>query len=122
MERYTAAVKTEMSATTVDALGAIKWIVQNEDVDDKGKPIIPPSTKLEASKFLLEHVVGKPVQRMEADVSVKLQAILGQVMVNPADILNGSDDDGFELGHYPGITMALAGPADDEDIIDAEIV
>ncbi len=115
MERYTAAVKTDMQATTVDALTTIRWIIQNEDVDDKGKPIVPASTKLEASKFLLEHVVGKPTQRIESDVSVKLQGILGQVMVNPKDILGGTPDQGYELAHYPGLTMPLAELREDDD-------
>lgn len=108
MERYTAAVKTDMRATTVDALDAIRWIIQNEELDEKGKPIVPPSTKLEASKFLIEHVVGKPTQRIESDVSVKLQGILGQVMVNPNDLVGGTPDQGYHVAHYPGITMPLA--------------
>lgn len=118
MQRYTAAVKTDMRATTVDALSTIKWIMTNEDVDDKGKPLVPASTKLEASKFLLEHVVGKPTQRLEADVSVKLQAILGAVLVNPADIEGGTPNQGFELGHLPGVTMPLATKEDDEIVIE----
>jgi hypothetical protein len=122
MERYTAAVKTDMRASTVDALGAIRWIIQNEETDDKGKPIVPPSTKLEASKFLIEHIVGKPTQRIEADVSVKLQAILGQVLVNPNDITGGTDTEGYSIGHMPGVTMPLAIESDYEDIIDAEEV
>lgn len=122
MERYTAAVKTDMRATTVDALETIRWIINNDEVDDKGKPVVPAGTKLEASKFLLEHVVGKPTQRVEADVSVKLQAILGQVLVNPADIVGGTPSMGYELGHLPGVTMELAAAADDEDIIDAEVM
>lgn len=113
MERYTAAVKTDMQATTVDALDAIRWIIQNEDVDDKGKPVVPPSTKLEASKFLLEHVVGKPTQRIESDVSVKLQGILGQVMVNPNDLVGGTPNEGYSIAHYPGITMPLAESRED---------
>lgn len=114
MERYTAAVKTDMRATTVDALDAIRWIIQNEDVDDKGKPIVPAGTKLEASKFLIEHVVGKPTQRIESDVSVKLQGILGQVMVNPNDLVGGTPDQGYHVAHYPGITMALAAERDED--------
>lgn len=114
MERYTAAVKTDMRATTVDALDAIRWIIQNEDVDDKGKPIVPAGTKLEASKFLIEHVVGKPTQRIESDVSVKLQGILGQVMVNPNDLIGGSPDQGYHVAHYPGITMPLAEVKEEE--------
>ncbi len=115
MERYTAAVKTDMQATTVDALDAIRWIIQNEDVDDKGKPIVPAGTKLEASKFLIEHVVGKPTQRIESDVSVKLQGILGQVMVNPNDLIGGTPDQGYSVAHYPGITMPLAEDNERED-------
>lgn len=120
MEKYTAAVKTDMRATTVDALGAIRWIIQNEEVDEKGKPIVPPSTKLEASKFLLEHIVGKPTQRIESDVSVKLQGILGQVLVNPNDVVGGTPEQGYAFGHMPGITMPLA--TRDDDIMDGELV
>lgn len=121
MEKYTAAVKTDMRASTVDALGTIRWIISNDDVDDKGKPIVPASTKLEASKFLLEHIVGKPTQRIETDVSVKLQAILGTVLVNPADIAQGTPDQGYSLGHLPGHTMALA-TADADDSEDEIII
>jgi hypothetical protein len=114
MEKYTAAVKTDMRATTVDALGAIRELIQNDDIDDKGKPIVPASTKLDAAKFLIEHVVGKPTQRIESDVSVKLQAILGSVMVNPAELSGGGQ--GYELGHFPGVTMELAeSKGDDPD-------
>lgn len=122
MERYTAAVKSEMNTTTVDALEAIKHILSNEDVDDKGKPIVPAGTKLEAAKFLIEHVVGKPKQRMEADVSVKLQGILGQVMVNPAQALMDPSmgGQGYTMAHYPGITMEMA-TAVTEDFDESEL-
>lgn len=113
MEKYKAAVKTSMKDTTVDALTMIKELINNEDVDEKGKPIVSPSTKLDAAKFLIEHVVGKPTQRIENDVSVKLQAILGQVMVNPADRATGN----FMPGHFPGVTMALAAAEDPDDFV-----
>lgn len=108
MNKYTAAVKSNMRATTVDALGVLNEILKNEDVDDKGKPIVNASTKLDAAKFLIEHVVGKPTQRIENDVSVKLQAILGTVMVNPADLQAGPEGMRYNTGHFPGVTMALA--------------
>lgn len=104
MEKYTAAVKSSMRATTVDALDLLKELIGNDDVDERGKPIVAWSTKLDAAKFLLEHVVGKPTQRIESDVSVKLQGILGQVMVNPADMATGH----YMPAHFPGITMALS--------------
>lgn len=110
MEKYTAAVKSSMRATTVDALTLLRELIANDDVDDKGKPIVSASTKLDAAKFLIEHVVGKPTQRIENDVSVKLQGILGQVMVNPSDV--GS---AYTTGHFPGITMQMAQDGDNDD-------
>jgi len=109
MEKYVAAVKTDMRMTTVDALGLIRELINDTNVDEKGKPIVPPGTKLDAAKFLLEHVIGKPTQRIESDVSVKLQGILGQVMVNPSEM-----NTGYTLGHYPGITMNVVQEDDDD--------
>lgn len=121
MERYTAAVKSDMNSTTVDALAVLKDLINNNEYDEKGKPVVPASTKLDAAKFLIEHVVGKPKQRIEADVSVKLQGILGQVMVNPAQALmdQSMGGEGYTLGHFPGMTMPMAtqvieGEVDDE--------
>lgn len=112
MQRYTAAVRTKMKASTVDALTVISNLINNEEYDDKGKPLVPASTKADLAKFLIEHVVGKPTQRIENDVSVKLQAILGQVMVNPSELATGN----YLPGHMPGVTMALAiGDGEEEE-------
>ena len=109
MERFTAIVKEEMNATTVDALKLLTNLLNNDEVDDKGKPIVPAGTKLDAAKFLIEHVIGKPKQRIESDVSVKLQGILGVVMANPSDALMEHDrgGQGYTLGHMPGITIPM---------------
>lgn len=119
MDKYTAAVKSHMRSTTVDALGLLNELIGSQDVDDKGKPIVPASVKLDAAKFLIEHVIGKPTQVIQNDVSVKLQAILGQVMVNPAEIMttqDGTKQQTYDIGHYPGMTMELAErPEDDQD-------
>lgn len=111
MQKYVAAIKSDMRASTTHAVDMIRELIVNEDLDDKGKPIVPPSVKLQAATFLLEHVVGKPTQRVEQDISVKLQGILGQVMVNPAEMPGQ-----YNMAHYPGITMAMATAEDrDED-------
>ena len=86
--------------------------MSSQELDIKGRPMVPASTKLDAAKFLLEHVVGKPTQRVENDVSVKLQSILGVVMANPDN--NG----GYQVGHLPGVTVPMAIEA---DIIDVEV-
>lgn len=91
VKRFEEIVRTEMNAHTVDALRIIQKILEDEEVDEKGKPRTAAGTKLDAAKFLIEHVVGKPKQRTETDISVKLQGILGHAMVNPGM------DGGFEL-------------------------
>jgi len=122
MERYTAAVKTSMNATTVDALKTLTHLLNNEEVDDKGRAIVPPSVKLDAAKFLIEHVIGKPKQRIESDVSVKLQGILGQVMVNPAQALMDPTrgGQGYTMAHFPGVTMPMADDADGNNELEWE--
>lgn len=119
MDLFKQAIKSEMNAATPKAMDAILHMIQNEEVDEKGKPIVPASTKLDAAKFLLEHIVGKPTQRVENDISVKLQAILGSVMVNPAEAL-GNGDGPYQIGHLPGHTFALGSAGD--DVVDGEII
>lgn len=111
MDRFTSIVRTGMRVATVDALEKIKDIINNEDVDNRGKPLVGASTKLDAAKFLIEHIIGKPTQRIESDVSVKLQGILGAVMVNPDEAM------GYTMGHMPGYTMELAEALDTDEVV-----
>src|SRR5690606_22032388 len=76
MARFKGIVEGRMREETVTALGVVNAILQNDDVDDRGKPAVSASTKLEAAKFLIEHAVGKPTQRVEQDISVRLQGLL----------------------------------------------
>ena len=116
MERYVAMVKSEMNSMTVSALQSLTLLLANEEVDMRGKPIVSANVKADIAKFLLEHVVGKPKQHVQADVSVKLQGILANVMANPGQTFTPSG--GYTVGHLPGITMKMA--EQDDDIIDAE--
>jgi hypothetical protein len=111
MERFKSLVKEEMAATTEDGLKAIRKILRNDDLDQRGRPVIPPTVKLQAAQFLIEQMVGRAVQPTTSDISVKLQGLLAQVTVIPgsegaADLIPGwqgsraleagSDDDGDE--------------------------
>ena len=84
INRFTEVVKLEMQGHTVKALKILEKILDDDSEDEKGRPNVPPSTKLDATKFLIEHVLGKPKQRVEQDISVKLQGILATAMVNPS--------------------------------------
>lgn len=119
MEQFQLAIKTEMGAQSITALDTLRWVLSNEDTDDRGKPLVPATAKNQAAMFLLEHVVGKPKQHVQQDISVKLQGILGSVMVNPNEVLappelGGSGE--YQLAHLPGHTLPLGAPeVDNED-------
>ena len=83
VRRFETIVREEMNAHTIEALTVLGKVLSDTETDDKGKPIVAAGTKLDAAKFLIEHVVGKPKQRTETDISVKLQGILGHAIVNP---------------------------------------
>jgi len=84
IRRYEKVVKTEMNVATIEALSVMSNILKNNKIDKKGRPMVPAAVKLDAAKFLIEHVVGKPVKRIENEVSVTLQGILAHAMVNPS--------------------------------------
>lgn len=113
MARFKGIVEGKMRERTVDALSTVRWILQNEDVDEKGKPVIPASTKLDAAKFLIEHVVGKPTQRQEVDISVRLQALLATATTS------AFNDGAHALSLSPGADYEAAF-GEEEDV--AEVV
>lgn len=110
MERFTSIVRTGMRVATVDAIEVVKEILRDTELDNRGKPVVAAGTKLDAAKFLIEHIVGKPTQRVESDISVKLQGLLGAVMVNP------NEAGGYFPGHMPGVTMELAEFRDEDEV------
>jgi hypothetical protein len=83
VKKFETVVKSEMNGHTVKALTMMGIILDDDSVDNRGRPIVSASTKLDASKFLIEHVLGKPKQHTQSDISVKLQGILATAMVNP---------------------------------------
>jgi hypothetical protein len=91
-EKFASIVKTGMNGHTVTALKVLGTLLENDDTDENGRPIIAPGTKADIAKFLIEHVVGKPTQRVEGDLSVKLQGMLGLAMVMPDDPRFGGED------------------------------
>lgn len=119
MEVFVETTRAEMGSLTPDALDTLRWVLKNEEVDDKGKPLVPASAKNQASMFLIEHVVGKPKQHVTQDISVKLQGILGSVMVNPADAMGPQASEPLALAHYPGQTIPIG--LQDRDDSDSDL-
>lgn len=128
MELFVEDVKGRMNGQAIDALKVLDHILTDDEEDDKGKPRTPASVKLQAASMLIEHVVGKPKQQIKQDISVKLQGILGTVMVNPTMDEEGSMKalpSGYDYAHVGtrGVIPSMNDPIDvdvveDEDDLD----
>lgn len=76
-------VRGKLDTLTIDALSTIEAIMDNNEIDGRGRPIVPAGVKMRAAEFVVDHMMGKPVARVENDLSAKLMAVLGDVMVAP---------------------------------------
>ena len=118
VERFKGIVRSEMNYQTLSALKTVETVLKSEEVDHRGKPIVSAGVKIQAATFLIEHVIGKPTQPINTDVSVKLQGILGTVMVNPVE-MQGNDQ--YTAAHMGARAIAGA-PQVDSGIIEAEVI
>lgn len=65
------------------ALRVVKDLMTNTDLGEDGYPIVDNRLKLDAAKFVVEHVIGKPRQRVDVEAGDTLQEMLANVLVNP---------------------------------------
>lgn len=119
MELFIEETRSGLGGLAAQALARLEWVLTNNEVDEKGRPVVPAAAQLQATHLVIEHILGKPKQRVEGEISVKLQGLLGTVMVNPNEALAPPEQGGmggFSLAHTPGHTLQLGvAQTDDED-------
>lgn len=114
IRRFQEVVRRDLKVHTIDALKVLGELLTEDGTDANGKPVIPASVKASVAQFLVEHVVGKPTTRVEQDISVKLQAVLGAAIVNPSSDGVGLPTAGF-VGPGPGTVIDVDSWEDDDD-------
>lgn len=118
MDRFKLMVKQKMVGNGIDAMNALDYLLTNEDLAKGGRPLVPPTVRFQAAQYVLDHLIGRPTQPVQTDVSVQLQGILGMAMVNP------TEDGGFQLAQRGHMQAALPGEIiveeEDEDDGDGE--
>jgi hypothetical protein len=85
-ELFIRKIREDVYANAADAIGVVKMLMHSDETDPKGKPLVPASVKLQAAQWLTEHVIGKPTQKVEQDISIKLQGVLAQAMLMPGEL------------------------------------
>jgi len=63
------------------AMQTIVDLIQSEEVDDKGRPIVDARTKLDAAKFILEHIKGKATAVVEIEAGDFTRRMIASAIV-----------------------------------------
>jgi hypothetical protein len=101
--RFRQFIRDGMNSHTTLALKTLAEIMQDKELDDKGRPVVPISTKADVAKWLIEQVVGKPTQKVQSDISIRLQGVLASAIITPGVLPAYAD------------AKALASPRSDAD-------
>ena len=72
--RFREWAKGELSKGSIKALATVMELISEAESE---------RTRLDASKFTIEYLLGKPTQEIKADVGLQLQGLLAGVLVNP---------------------------------------
>jgi hypothetical protein len=63
------------------AIKTIADLLKSKAVDDNGKPIVDSRTRLEAAKFVIEHIIGKPKATVEIGADDAVRQALARALV-----------------------------------------
>lgn len=81
----------DLASHAQDAIKAIAALITSNEVDDKGRPIVDARTRLAASQFVLENIIGKPKAIVEVQATdFTRQAIAAAIVL----------DDGMPEDHF----------------------
>jgi hypothetical protein len=76
-------VKTKLDGLAIKATQSLSDVLDNSEIDGRGRPVVPASVKASAAQYVIDRMLGKPTQHVETDLSAKLTAVLGDVMMAP---------------------------------------
>jgi hypothetical protein len=100
--------RAKLSAHMDIAVKAIAKLIESDEVDEKGRPIVDARTKFAASAFVIEHIIGKPNQHIDVDAGEATKSAIASAIVL---------DDGLPQGHLTDVVEAEI-VEDDMEVID----
>ncbi len=71
----------ELASHMGHAIKVLTDLMMCEELDDNGKPIVDNRTRMDAAKFIIEHVLGKPRQAIELDTQEGYKEFLASALV-----------------------------------------
>lgn len=104
-KRHEALACAEIGAAVQDAIGVIFDLMTDPEVE--------PRVRLDAAKFVIEHVIGKPTVRVDLDATVNHRELLADALLIP-------DGQGGYMPAHPWKEPGWTG--DDDSVIDATVI
>jgi hypothetical protein len=71
----------ELAGHVDQAVKAIGDLITSDEVDDNGKPLVDARTRLEAAKFVIENLIGKPKAIIEVEAGEAVRQFLAGALV-----------------------------------------
>lgn len=81
--RMRALTEHELMTLGGEAVKVLFELMTNNETNDWGQPVVSANVKLQASQYILNHIVGTPKQRHEISGDNHLAELMGGVLVNP---------------------------------------
>lgn len=66
-----------------DAIKVTAELMNDDSVDLDGKPLVPPTVRLQAAQFITDHVMGRATSKVELDLGDKTKQMLAGAIVLP---------------------------------------
>lgn len=98
----------ELAANVGDAIKVVTDLMNSDDRDDDGRLIVDARTRLDAAKFVVDHVLGKAKVRVDVDTGENLKQMLASALVMP-------DGKGGYIPAHPIIEGEVLEDDDDDD-------
>jgi hypothetical protein len=73
----------DLSLEASAAIKTVHKLMTSDEVDYDGKPIVTPSVRLDAAKFVIEQIIGKATKKIDIEEGSTLHTILASALVNP---------------------------------------
>lgn len=72
----------ELSVYAGDAVRVMAALMKEDGTDFDGKPLVPPSVRLQAATYVMDQIIGKPKSQVEVTGNVVLESLMAEVLVN----------------------------------------
>jgi hypothetical protein len=73
----------KVNGQAANAISVIRKLMLDTSVDDNGRPIVEAKVKLDAAKFIINHIIGTPKTRVDLHADDAVKKVMAAALVMP---------------------------------------